>query len=163
VDSFIDLEQAICQVADWCGDDQRKLAALYYITTSVSQVDAGRIAGLPIQVSDGRLRCHRLRYWVKLVLQQLQAVLKEYRPLEPDRNDWQNQLKNGETQPVVILAKKYADDSFKLLALYLLTTRVARDTAVRELGIDESKIWYAMKQLRQELRCLYASRIRYQH
>ena len=29
---------------------------------------------------------------------------------------------------------------------------------VKELGVDESKLWYAMKQLREELRCLYARR-----
>ena len=159
VDRLLDIQQAIGQVANWCGDDLRKLAALYYVTTSVSQVDAGRIAGLPIYLSDGRWRCQSLRRWIKQVLHRLQETLQLYQPLTPNRHAWREQIKQGNTQPVQALAIKYADDPFKLLSLYVLTTRVARDTIVRELGVNDSKLWYATKQLRHELRCMYASRL----
>jgi hypothetical protein len=159
-DRLIDIQSAIRQVAEWCMDDIRKLAALYYLTTSVSQKDAGQIAGLPIfKTKQGRVRCRGIQYWVRVVLKRLQEVFASYKPIEPDKNAWRDCLKTGETEPIQILAEKYADDPFKLLALYTLTTRVARDTIVGELGVDDSKLWYAMKLLRQELRRMYARRV----
>jgi hypothetical protein len=160
VDRLVDVEAAIHKTAIWCGDDIRKLAALYSLTTSVSQTDAGRIAGLPINERVGRQsRCNRLQYWRKLVLTHLQEALGEYKPIEPNRNAWRACLKAGDTQPVVELACKYADRPDRLLALYALTTRVARQTIVDELGANDSALWYAMKRLRQELRCSYARRV----
>jgi hypothetical protein len=159
VDKLIDIEAAMRQVAEWCMDDIRKLAALYYLTTSVSQKDAGQIAGFPVfKTKQGRLRCRGIQYWTRVVLQRLREVFALYKPFEPNLNAWRECLKAGDTEPVLMLAERYADDAFKLLALYTLTTRVARDTVVRELGVDDSKLWYAMKRLRQELRCLYARR-----
>ena len=92
-------------------------------------------------------------------MKRLRAALAIYQPIEPNRHIWRERLKAGDTEPIVQLAKKYADDAFRLLALYVLTTRVATHRAVSELGLDANKLWYAMKQLRQELRCLYARRV----
>lgn len=159
-DMIIDITAAIREVAEWCGDDMRKLAALYYVTTSVSQVDAGRLAGLPIEEREGRNpKCSRMQYWSKLVLERLQEALAAYKPIEPNCNIWKEQLKAGDTAPVVALAQKYANDSHTLLALYVLTTSVGLHTVVSELGANESALWYAMKKLRQELRCMYARRV----
>lgn len=160
VDRLLDITKAIVRVAQWCGDDMRKLAALYYLTTNVTQTDAGRLAGLPIsQRKNRKPRCQGLYHWSKIVLKKLQEELQAYRPIEPNRDDWKEQIKAGKLEPVITLAKKYEDDTLKLLALYCLTTSVARTTLVKELGMDDSKLWYAMKQLRQQLRCLYASRL----
>lgn len=159
-DMLVDIEAAIRQVAEWCIDDIRKLAALYYLTTSVNQRDAGQIAGFEVfKTKGGRVRCRGIQYWVQLVLQRLREVFALYKPIEPNKNAWREQLKAGDTKPVEQLAEKYADDEFKLLALYALTTRASRETIVKELGGDDSKLWYAVKQLRQELRHMYARRI----
>lgn len=158
-DRMVDIETAIRKAAAWCGDNIKKLAALYYVTTSVSQVDAGRIAGLAIRErKDRNPYCPNLQYWTRKVLQYLREVLASYQPIEPNRHIWKERLKAGDTEPVQQLAEKYAEDEFSLLALYVLTTRVAGHIIVKELGVDESKLWYAMKQLREELRCLYARR-----
>lgn len=160
IDRLVDVEAAICNVASWCGDDIRKLAALYYLTTSVGQTDAGRIAGLPIVERKGRQpRCFQMQHWCKLVLARLQEELGNYKPIEPNKNAWKEQLKAGNTDPVVDLSYKYADQPDRLLALYALTTRVARQTIVDELGVNDSALWHAMNQIRQELRCRYASRV----
>lgn len=159
-DRFIDIERAIRNVAEWCGDDLRKLAALYYLTTSVGQTDAGRIAGLPIVEQKGRQpRCFQMRHWCKVVLARLKEELGNYQPVEPNRDDWKQCLNEGNTQPVVELAHKYADQPDRLLALYVLTTRVSRQAVVEELGVNDSALWYATKQLRQELRWSYARRL----
>lgn len=160
VDRLIDIETTIRNVAAWCGDDIRKLAALYYLTTSVSQTDAGRIAGLPIyQCKGGRTRCSQMSHWCQLVLARLREELGEYEPFEPNRGAWKDRLKAGDSRPVVELAHKYADRPDRLLALYTLTTRVARQTIVEELGVNDSALWYAMKRVRQELRWRYARRV----
>lgn len=160
LDILIDIEAAIRKVAAWCGSDLRKLAAFYYVTTSVSQADAGRIAGLPLHAYEGRQpRCAALAHWVKQVLERLREAFASYRPREPHCHLWREQLKAGDTKPVIQLAEKYAAEPDKLLALYVLTTQVALQTVVKELGVDESALWYAMKKLRQELRFLYARRL----
>lgn len=160
IDRLVDIASAIRQVADWCGDDLRKLAALYYVTTNVTQADAGRIAGLAVYYPKHRNpRCTGLSYWSKQVLKQLRDALKNYLPTEPNRDDWKEQIKAGNLDPVIELAQQYEDEPNKLLALYCLTTQVARTTLVKELGVDDSKLWYAIKQLRQQLRCMYAARV----
>lgn len=160
VDRLLDVKAAIHKVAVWCADDIRKLAALYYLTTSVSQTDAGRIAGLPVVERKGRKpRCFQMQHWCKLVLARLQEELGNYKPIEPTKNDWRESLKAGNTEPVVELSYKYTDQPDRLLALYALTTGVARQTIVDELGANDSGLWYAMKQVRQELRCMYARRM----
>jgi hypothetical protein len=132
---------------------------LYYLTTSVSQRDAGQIAGLQVfKTKQGRVRCRGIQYWVRLVLERLRQAFALYKPIEPNKNAWREQLKAGDVEPVKQLAEKYADDAFKLLALYALTTQASREKIVSELGIDDSKLWYAVKQLRQEIRHLYARR-----
>ena len=159
-DKLIDIAAAIQQVAEWCMDDIRKLAALYYLTTSVSQLDAGQIAGFPVvEYKQGRKRCRGIQYWTKLVLQRLREVFALYKPIEPNRNAWREALKAGNTGPIIELANRYEDDPDKLLALYVLTTSVGRETVVKECGVDDSKLWYAVKQLRKELRHLYACRV----
>lgn len=160
VDIHLDIAGAIRQVADWCGDNLKKLAALYFITTSVEQVDAGRIAGLKVEERKERKpRCPALQYWVRKVTKQLQTVLASYRPIEPNRNYWRDCLKTGELQPVKQLAEKYADEHIKLLALYTLTTCVSCKTLVENFGVCVHKLRYAVEQLRYELRCLYAARV----
>lgn len=160
IDRLIDIATAIRQVADWCGNDIRKLAALYYLTTNVTQADAGRIAGLAVSNPKHRKpRCTGLNYWSRKVLEHLRDVLKNYLPIEPNRDYWKEQIKVGNLDPVIELAQKYAEDSDRLLALYCLTTRVARTTVVKELGVQDGPLWYAIKQLRQELRCMYATRV----
>ena len=160
VDRLIDIATAIRQVAQWCSDDIRKLAALYYITTNVTQTDAGQIAGLPLQTRANRNpTCHGMRHWTKLVLQQLRDALKHYLPIEPNLDYWKEQIKAGNFDPVIELAHKYEGDTNKLLALYCLTTSVTRATLVAELGVMDGPLWYAIKQLRQELRCMYAARV----
>lgn len=159
-DRLVDVERAIHQVVVWCDNDIRKLAALYYLTTSVNQTDAGRIAGLPIKKQkDRKPRCHQMQHWCKIVLAQLQKTLGNYKPFESNKNAWKDCIKAGNVQPMVDLAHKYANQSDRLLALYALTTRVARQTIVDELGVNDSALWYAMKQVRQELRCSYARRV----
>lgn len=160
VDRLIDIVQAIRRVARWCGDDMRKLAALYYVTTNVNQADAGRLAGLPIHQSKNRNpRCQGLYRWSKMVLERLKKELKAYLPIEPNRDQWKEEIKAGNLEPVIELAQKYSSDSNKLLGLYCLTTKVARSTLVTELGVQDGILWYAIKQLRQELRWMYARRI----
>lgn len=160
VDRVLDIAQAIRKVADWCLDDIRKLAALYYVTTNVNQADAGRIAGLPIYKAKNRNpRCQGMYRWSKIVLEKLQDALHEYLPIEPNRDFWKEEIKVGHLDPVIELAQKYEQDSVKLIALYCLTTGVARNTIVTELGIEDGKLWYALDQLRQELRQMYARRV----
>ena len=65
----------------------------------------------------------------------------------------------GNAEPVRQLALRYEDEPTKLVALYVLTTQVARETMVKECGIDDSQLWYATKQVRQDLRRTYAQRI----
>ena len=156
-DLLIDITAALREVADWCQDNLKKLAALYYITTGVGEADAGRIAGLPVRQYEGRKpRCAALQYWVRAVSTRLRETLANYQPLEPDRHSWRRQIKAGDLEPVVQLAIKYANDAQKLLALYALTTQVGLQTIVKELGANESALWYAMKGLRKELRVMYA-------
>lgn len=159
-DKFIDIEAAIRQVAEWCMDDIRKLAALYYLTTSVTQVDAGQIAGFSIVTTKaGRRRCKGIQHWARVVLRQLKLAFSNYKPIEPNRNAWRNELKSGNVNPVLKLAQRYEDEPDKLIALYVLTTSVARKTMVIECGIDDSKLWYATKQIRKELRREYARQV----
>jgi hypothetical protein len=82
-----------------------------------------------------------------------------YEPFEPNLNAWREELNNGNTKPVEELAERYINDPIKLVALYVLTTRVARETMVKECGVDDSQLWYATKQVRKELRRLYARRV----
>lgn len=160
VDRIIDIAKAIRQVADWCGDDIRKLAALYYVTTKVNQADAGRIAGLKIyKPKDRNHRCQGLYRYSKMVLDKLREVLQEYLPIEPNRDHWKDQIKAGNLEPVVKLAQKYTNDADKLLGLYCLTTNVGRETLVKELGLKDGTFWYTVDQLRQELRWMYARRV----
>lgn len=160
VDIHLDIARAIREVAIWCGDNLKKLAALYFITTSVQQVDAGRIAGLKINRPSGRkARCVALQYWSKQVLAQLQSVLASYRPLEPNRQYWRDCLKAGQVAPVMVLAEQYADEPMKLLALYSLTTQVSTRTLVDELGVNVCVLKYAMECVRHALRDLYARRM----
>ena len=159
-DKMIDIESAIRQVAEWCGDDIRKLAALYYLTTSVTQLDAGQIAGFPVvEYKQGRRRCRGIQHWTRLVLQQLQESFASYKPIEPNIHAWKKQLQAGNTAPVSELANRYEDEPEKLIALYVLTTQVARETMVEECGIDDSKLWYATKQVRRDLRGAYRQEI----
>src|SRR5690606_35307317 len=97
-------------------------------------------------------RCVALQYWTNLVLAQLQEALANYRPVEPNRQHWRKCLKNGDLEPVIQLAEKYSCNTNKLFALYSLTTSVSRETVVKELGIEDSVLGYAMEQIRQELR-----------
>ena len=160
LDIHLDIARAIRTVVAWCGDNLKKLAALYYITTSVSQVDAGRIAGLPIKECKGRKpRCVAMQYWTRQVLEQLQTAFASYRPLEPNKNYWHQCLKTGYIEPVIELAKKYGDEPKKLLALYSLTTQVSTATIVKELGINDCVLKYAMECVREELRYSYACRV----
>jgi len=160
VDLFLDIAHAIQEVAQWCGDNLKKLSALYFITTSVSQVDAGRIAGLRINKPKGRKpRCVALQYWAKQVLERLQDVLASYRPIEPNRNYWRECIKEGLFDPVIEVAKRYADKPDRLLALYTLTTRVSTGTIIEDLGVNHCAFKYAVECVRKELRCLYASRV----
>jgi hypothetical protein len=157
---LVDIESAIQQVAEWCGDDIRKLAALYYLTTSVSQLEAGQIAGFPVvEYKGGRRRCRGIQHWTRLVLQQLQEAFAIYKPIEPNLNAWKEELKAGNVEPVSGLANRYEDEPEKLIALYVLTTQVARETMVEECGVNDSKLWYATKQVRKELRREYARRV----
>lgn len=159
-DRLVDIEAAIRQVAEWCMDDIRKLAALYYLTTSVTQVDAGQIAGFPVTTTkSNRRRCKGIQHWTRVVLRQLKLAFANYKPFEPNRNAWRDELKAGKTEPVLQLAQQYENEPTKLVALYVLTTRVARETMVKECGVNDSQLWYATKQVRQELRRLYASRV----
>lgn len=155
-DILMDIARAIQEVAEWCGDDLRKLAALYYITTSVSQTDAGQIAGMTLWYPKNRKpRCMQMVRWTRIVKAKLHEVLDSYKPIEPNRDFWKEQIKAGEVQPVIQMAEKYQDEPMKLLALYVLTTQVGRHTIVEEMGIDNSKLWYACKLIRKELRWLY--------
>ena len=159
VDIHLDVARAIQDVAAWCGDNLKKLAALYYITTSVKQVDAGRIAGLKIDKPKGRKpRCVALQYWTKRVLERLQEAFSAYQPIEPNRKHWRECVKNGELDPVIELASKYADKPDRLLALYVLTTQVSTTTVVQELGVNHCKLKYATECVREELRSLYVCR-----
>jgi len=159
-DRLIDIQALMGEMAAWCGDDLRKLAALYYLTTSVTQTDAGRIAGFPVIERESRgPRCRQMVYWTRVVRNKLQEVFVSYRPVEPDKDHWRRCLQNGDVEPVVELAREYAGDAEQLLALYVLTTSVARETAVRELGVNDSALWYAMKCLRKQLRQRYARRV----
>lgn len=159
VDIHLDIARAVQDVAIWCGDNIKKLAALYYLTTSVAQVDAGRIAGLKIKTAKGRKpRCVALQYWAKQVLERLQEAFATYQPIEPNRHHWRECVNNGELDPVIELAQKYADKPDRLLALYNLTTQVSTTTIVEELGVDHCKFKYATECVREELRALYACR-----
>lgn len=159
-DRLIDFKAAMYAVAQWCMDDIRKLAALYYLTTSVSQVDAGQIAGFPVvEYKSGRRRCRGIQYWTRIVHARLKEAFAAYKPLEPNMNAWRDELKAGKTEPVRQLAGRYENEPNKLIALYVLTTRVARETMVKECGVDDNQLWYATKQVRQELRRLYARRM----
>lgn len=160
VDVHLDIAQAIHEVAIWCGDNLKKLAALYFITTSVSQVDAGRIAGLTMnKAQDRKARCVALQYWTKQVLEKLQEVFASYRPIEPNRHHWKDCVNRGELDPVIALAQTYAEQPDRLLALYILTTRVSTTTVVTELGMDHCKLKYAIECVRERLRQLYARRV----
>jgi len=158
-DRLIDIQSAIQEVAEWCGDNLNKLVALYYLTTSVGQVDAGRIAGMEISERSGRVRCTKMTYWTKVVLKRLKEAFDTYCPIEPGHNDWREQIKAGNFEPIKELAQKYSEDADKLLALYVLTTSVARETIVKECGASETALHYTMKRLRQELRYVYARRV----
>lgn len=160
VDIHLDIACAIRDVAAWCGDNIKKLAALYFITTSVSQADAGRIAGLRINKPKGRKpRCVALQYWARQVLERLQTVLASYRPIEPNRHNWRDCLKEGQVEPVIALAKEYIDEPRKLLALYSLTTQVSTETIIQELGVDACALKYAQECVRHDLRYRYARRV----
>ena len=160
VDIHLDIARAIREVAIWCGDNLKKLAALYFITTSVSQVDAGSMAGLKMNKPKGRKpRCVALQYWSKQVLEKLKEVFESYQPLEPNRHHWKECINRGELDPVIELAKEYVDKPDKLLALYTLTTQVSTATIVAELGVDHCQLKYAMECVRERLRQLYARRV----
>ena len=160
VDLHVDIARAIHEVAIWCGDNLKKLAALYFITTSVSQVDAGSVAGLKMNKPKNRKpRCVALQYWTKQVLEKLQEVFASYRPLEPNLHHWKECINRGELDPVIKLAETYAEQPDKLLALYTLTTQVSTATIVDELGVDHCKLKYAIECVRERLRQLYARRV----
>ncbi|MEO1163710.1 MAG: hypothetical protein AAFV98_08010 [Chloroflexota bacterium] len=160
VDIYLDISRAIQEVAEWCGDNIKKLAALYFVTTSVHQVDAGRIAGLKIEERKGRKpRCVGMQYWSKIVREKLQEVFSSYKPIESNKYYWRECIKKGELDPVIALAEKYADDPSRLLALYTLTTQVSKTTILNELGVSLYAFKYAVGRVRQELRCLYARRV----
>lgn len=159
VDLHLDIARAIQEVAEWCSDNIKKLAALYYATTSVSQVDAGRIAGLKINHPNGRKpRCAALQHWVRQVTERLKEAFYSYRPIGANRHYWRECIERGVLDPVIELAKKYADKPDRLLALYVLTTQVSTTTVVSELGVNHCKFKYATECLREELRQLYACR-----
>ena len=93
------------------------------------------------------------------MLEKLQEVFTSYQPLEPNRHHWKDCIHRGELEPVIELAKEYADKPDKLLALYTLTTQVSTATVVAELGVDHCQLKYAIECVRERLRQLYARRV----
>jgi len=158
VDILIDIEKVMWEMAAWCGDDRRKLVALYYVTTSVRGTDLNLLMGGSVTKAPGRSpRSNNLTYWARVVKKKLQEVMADYKPIEPNRHFWRTCLERGETEPIVELAKKYANNNMRLLALYSLTTRVSIETIVKELGVNREALRYAAKRVRQDLRWIYAS------
>lgn len=160
IDMILDIQSAIGQMVQWCGDDMRKLIALYYVTTSVRQADVAHLVSDNLTQCEGRKpQSGVLKYWTKRTLSELRALLEMYKPFEPDKDYWRVCVGEGDLEPVRKLAEKYADDETRLMALYLLTTSVSLPTVVSELGLDENVLRYAMKRVRHELRWMYASRL----
>lgn len=158
VDIFIDIEKVMREMAAWCGNDIRKLVALYYVTTSVRGTDLSLLMGGSVSKAPGRSpRSSNLTYWSRVVKRRLQEVLADYKPIEPNTHFWRKCLEQGHTQPVVELAIKYANNRMRLLALYTLTTSVSVETLVTELGVNREALRYAVKRIRRELRWMYAT------
>ncbi len=152
VDRRIDIEQAMQHMAKKYEHSLPHLAALYYITTSVSPDDAASLAG-----RSGTKKCWWLTSVVKPMREELCDLLEIFRP---DKATWQEKLQSGEKEPLLTLVERFEEAGDKRMSVTLLALSEQRSTKslMEQLDLPKSHVHYLRRTAHQELNRAYQCR-----
>ncbi len=120
VDLRFDIEQAMHHMAKKYEHSLPHLAALYYITTSVSPDDAASLAG-----RSGTKKCWWLTSVVKPMREELCEILGLFRP---GKTTWQEKLQAGEKEPLQTLVERFEKEGNTRMTTTLLALAEHRST-----------------------------------
>jgi hypothetical protein len=143
VDEHLDITAAITAVVEECGDDIKRLVALYILTTSVDATAALAAHGLAHSQVYVRMAEIRLK---------LQTLLADYAPLKS--RTWEERYKAGEVEPLMQVVERYRDTPLALKAIDTLTngTKVLQVVATEK---ERKMVTYYRKKCRQQIAAAY--------
>lgn len=149
IDLRIDIEQAMRHMAEKYQHSQAHLAALYYITTSVSPDDAAALAG-----RSGTKKCWWLTSVVKPLREELCALLGIFRP---DRQTWQEKLRAGEDEPLLRLVEYYQTEGNERMVATLrgLAESESTKALMEKLTLPQSHVHYLRRNAHKALNLAY--------
>jgi hypothetical protein len=149
VDMRLDIEQTMRHMAEKYMHSRKHLAALYYITTSVSPDDAAELAGC-----GGTKKCWWLTSVVKPMRGELCEVLGMFRPRQMT---WQEKLNAGQEEPLLRLieAHEAAGKDHMVAILRGLAQHESVKTQMEQLDLPKSHVHYLRLNAHKELNKAY--------
>ena len=153
VDTRIDIEQAMQQMAEKYTHSLPHLAALYYITTDVKPDDAAELAG-----RGGTKKCWWLTSIVKPMREELSELLGMSRP---GKATWQEKVREGQTEPLKALLDQHkAEGNERMVAtLHNLSAFEGYRSLMEQLELPKTTINYLRRMGHKELNQTYNCRI----
>jgi hypothetical protein len=149
VDLRIDIEKAMEYMAAKYEHSRPHLAALYYITTSISVEDAAALADRP-----GAKRAWWLTSIVKPMREELTQLLDLF---SPRRATWQEKVRVGQKAPLLELIGQYEQSGDKRMAATLLG--LAENTSTKDLmeklSLPKTHVHYLRRIAHKELNQAY--------
>ena len=152
VDLRLDIEQVIQFMGEKYHDSQAHLAALYYITTSVSQKDAAELAG-----RSGT----KTAWWLTSIVKPLRAELCELLGLSrPGKTTWREKLQAGDESPLVQLIEHHqaAGNTQMTATLRNLAEAASTRMLMEQLAVNKSTAHYLRRTAHQALNTAYNCR-----
>ncbi len=149
VDTRLDIEQTMRQMAEKYMHSQKHLVALYYITTSVAPDDAAELAGC-----GGTKKCWWLTSVVKPMREELCEQLGLFRPRQMT---WQEKLRAGQEEPLQRLIEEYEAAGKDCMAATLrsLSQYESAKTLMERLELPKSHVHYLRRTAHKELNQAY--------
>jgi hypothetical protein len=152
VDLRLDIEQAMRQMAEKYMDSLPHLAALYYITTSVTPDDAAELAG-----RGGTKKCWWLTNVVKPMREELGDLLGQEHHA---KQTWQDKLRAGQETPFLQLVEHFAATGNERMTVALrgLAEHESTKSMMAKLDLPKSHVQYLRLRAHKELNQAYGCR-----
>ncbi len=149
IDLRLDIEAVMKQMAEKYEDSRAHLAALYYITTSVSPDDAAELAD-----RGGTKKA----WWLTSIVKPMREELCELLELpRPEKVTWQEKVRAGETAPLEALLERCKAEGKEQMAVTIeaLAENASTKAIIEKLALPQSHVHYLRRTAHQELNRAY--------
>src|SRR5690606_3853293 len=149
VDLRLDIERVMDFMAEKYQDSRAHLAALYYITTSVSLEDAAALA---------ERSGTKTAWWLTSIVKPMREELCEMFGLSrPGKTTWQEKVQAGRETPLLKLVERFEADGDERMAATVrgLVENESTKAMMEKLGLPKTHVHYLRRKAHEELNRAY--------